>query len=101
MRRSPLLLFAFALGLTGSAISSGCDGDDDEAPVTERACERFDECNFLEAGVAVADCYDSLDMCVGDLVTSQRQDWEREMETCLQNANCNNFGECYLMVPHC
>ena len=102
MSLTRLSLFTLAFGL-GMFTAIGCDDDDGDGggDIEAELCERFDECNALRAGQSVQDCTDERTMCTDGLVTSAREDWNREINECLQNANCNNFIDCYAIVPDC
>ncbi len=64
-------------------------------------CHRAQECNGLRAGVSVQDCIDDRHRCIDQLTSSQRNDWERMMDSCLENDSCSLFGACYDQVPWC
>ncbi|MET0385790.1 MAG: hypothetical protein ABW321_07515 [Polyangiales bacterium] len=76
------------VGLFG-ALGLGCGGDDD-ADLEDRICRKADECNVLE--VSFQDCSDEIHMCTDELVSSERSDWNVQIEDCLQLSNCNNFA---------
>jgi len=86
--------------MAASPLAISCDKDE-EPPVEDRLCERFDECTLLDAGVSVQDCIDNVSNCTDELVSSDRTDWNREIEECLENSNCVNFFNCYQNVPDC
>ena len=99
MRRLSSLTIAFALGVAAS-LAGACE-QEEEVKVEERMCERFDECNFLSAGIAVDDCIDDRIMCTNTLVSSEYRDWENEVRDCLAKSNCENFHVCWQQVPSC
>jgi hypothetical protein len=83
--------------LFGAGALSGCS---QPAPV-EDLCQRLDSCNALAAGYSVQDCVDNRNSCVDDLTSSERNDWEDLMGSCLERDSCSLFIECYLQVPWC
>ena len=89
----------FLIGvLAGTALyASGCASPDTVADM----CQRAQECNDLPQGTSMQDCSDALHRCVGNLTSSQRDDWERMMGTCLENNSCELFARCYVDVPWC
>ena len=99
MRRISSLTIAFAIGISAS-LTAACDKEDD-VRIEARMCERFDECNFLQPGVAVDDCIDDRIMCTDDLVSSEYADWKSELEDCLSRSNCDNYLSCWENVSHC
>jgi hypothetical protein len=97
--RKTTLTIAFALGFAAS-LAGACD-DQERVRVEERMCERFDECNYLGAGIAVDDCIDDRIMCTDQLVGSQYEDWKADLEDCLSRSNCENYLSCWEQVPSC
>lgn len=98
LRRLPTACLVAGL-LVGLGLA--CDLEDDEAPIEQRLCERFDACNYFAAGVDVSDCTDVLTMCSDDLLRSERSDWAREAEAALGKDNCSNFLDDYQEVSAC
>ena len=75
---------------------------EEESPAPERSlCERSDECNVLEPGISVQDCTDLMLMCTDGLITSAYTDWTREVDRCLEFANCKNFMACAAELSDC
>ena len=99
MLNKSTLTIAFALGVA-AGLAGACDNDDN-VRVEERMCERFDECNYLQPGVAVDDCIDDRIMCTDQLVDSQYADWKDQLEECLSRSNCDNYLSCWEQVPSC
>jgi hypothetical protein len=96
--RRPLSMMGFLLSVIGFVV--GCD-DNENGSLSQRICERADECNFLPSGVSAQDCSDARQMCVDALLTSERRDWEAEIRRCLELESCINFDDCYQGVPEC
>ncbi len=65
------------------------------------ACARANECNLLEAGVSAMDCADENRQCTQDLLSSEYSDWTKEVEDCLEFANCKNFQSCITELSAC
>lgn len=86
--------------ILGSSVAPGCDAEE-EAPIEQRLCERFDGCNYFSAGLDVDDCTDIVTMCSESLVRSRREDWVSDAEDALGRNNCGNFLETYQQASAC
>ena len=95
MRRASRFLTLLPQLVLAAALAPGCDIQDQDAPVEERLCERFDECNFLAPGFAVGDCIDTQYQCTDGLVDSQYEDWKADMQECLSLNSCGNTFDCW------
>lgn len=84
------LALACCLGLVG------CSGS-----IEHQVCERADECNALTAGTSVEECTEARMKCTDSLTSTERADWEKVTEDCLELQSCSNFVGCYLAVPKC
>lgn len=67
----------------------GCGG----SSVAERACERDDECNFLQ-GLSVDECVEQVENQLDMLTESQRNDVERIINGCLEFETCQAYSDC-------
>lgn len=92
--------------LLWAALSACLDVDtgDTSVPIsaasTAEFCDRMDECDLLQ-GMSAAECEAQITTCLGGLPTSDADTWRVEIATCLQQAQCSAFGDCYWEVPDC
>jgi hypothetical protein len=78
----------FALALA----ACGVDPLDDSSSA-EDLCVRADECNALNG--SVQECIENFNRCTGQLTSSQRADWERQVDDCLGYESCALAVDCY------
>jgi arginyl-tRNA--protein-N-Asp/Glu arginylyltransferase len=93
-------LMVVAAGLAGS----GCGDDkksDPQPSIVSQLCTKADTCNYLPAGTSAQDCTDLTQQCVNALTSSARTDWNNAVGQCLAKQNCQNFADCYAVVPDC
>lgn len=84
-----------ALVVVGAAFLLSCGGDgNSSSSVAERGCERDDECNFLEPGVSVSECIEQIETLLDSLTQSQRNDFVRIVNECLEFETCAAYNAC-------
>ena len=79
-------LLALAMTLSIACSSEGPD-------VVDEACERLSECNVLE-GQSAGECVESVERNLIVFTPTERDDWERVMDSCLGFAGCETFVDC-------
>lgn len=72
-----------------SLTTAACGGEPD---ISAETCERLDECNVL--GTSISDCTEEFDLILGDLTPTDRRDFERLMDNCLDFEGCSTFLDC-------
>lgn len=82
-----------------AALALGASACSTPPTTVEALCERADECNILDG--SVGECVENRDRCVDGLTESQRRDWERMIDDCLDLQSCPLAFECYQAVPWC
>jgi hypothetical protein len=83
------------IAITIVALVAGCG----EPGIVEQMCQRADECNALPS--SVSECQEYLNRCTEDLLPSQREEWEYEIQQCLDRPTCDGAFDCYFEVPWC
>jgi hypothetical protein len=91
--------------LAGSMMACGGGGDGSDGGSTTTGsggafCQKMQTCNVLR-GVSMAECNALVDGCMKQLLPAQRQDWNTNMNQCLQMQSCGNFVDCWSTVPGC
>lgn len=84
------LVMTFVLGACGG----GGGGD-----IVGETCDRGDECNRLPG--SHDECIEYFDSCLDNLTPSQRDEWEYQMQQCLDRPSCDGAFDCYEQVPWC
>ena len=86
-----LVLALAACGGSGSSPSGGRSG---------AFCQRVEACNALN-GASVSECSGLVDQCLDQLLPGARQDWNNDMDQCLQQQTCGHFISCWRTIPDC
>jgi hypothetical protein len=61
---------------------------------TEQMCDRMQSCNLLAAGYSADECEQDLDADASSLAQNQRDEFEFELQQCLDHPSCSGFGDC-------
>lgn len=63
-------------------------------------CAKADECNAL-VSKSQSECESVVNGCVDALTSSQRKDWNRAANACIDIIACSTFIVCAQQLPYC
>ena len=100
MRAVMIVVLAVSMTACGGGADGSAGGGSSSGGRSGSFCQKVQACNVLQ-GASVAECTGLVDQCLQSLLPGARQDWNANMNECLQMQSCANFINCWRTGPGC